>query len=121
MPSPLSIPSPVATALWRIVRALGAKHLTKWQSHFAVQSVLSRKLKQLDAVRTIWSWDRNVSLTSVFCPTRLLDVEDVLLPLRANLLGHPYPSNVVNSAADVVDRHVLIVGTAGQGKSLLLR
>lgn len=71
---------------------------------------LHAKLWQIQRVKTIWNTDRPLSLSSIYYPVSVQ-------------LTFPDSNDVrqVNSVDDLQHHHVVVYGTAGQGKSILMK
>jgi hypothetical protein len=71
---------------------------------------LHKKLWQIQRVKTIWNTDRPLSLTSIYYPVSV----QFTFPDKSQV-------RQVNSADDLQHGHVIVYGTAGQGKSILMK
>lgn len=71
---------------------------------------LHRRLWQIQKVKTIWNPDRPLSLSTIFYPVFVQHEID----------GHQV-NRQVESIAHLHYRHCILLGTAGQGKSILMK
>lgn len=71
---------------------------------------LHKRLWESQRVKTIWQTDRPLSLNSFFYPVKVLQERD----------GRSVEAKLT-ALHDLPDRHNIIFGTVGQGKSILLR
>ncbi len=71
---------------------------------------LHKKLWQIQRVKTIWNTDRPLSLSSIYFPVSV----QLTLPDNKQI-------RQVNSVDDLQHPHVIVYGTAGQGKSILMK
>lgn len=73
-------------------------------------SALHKRLWQIQKVKTIWNPDRPISLSTIFYPVTVQHEVDGRQVTRQ-----------VNSISDLHYDHCIILGTAGQGKSILMK
>jgi hypothetical protein len=98
--------APIIKDIYEGAKGEARKALTAW-SATGFPKKLARQISQIDAVRTIWSPDENVSLREFYYPCKILNREFEEVPIR--------------SVADLGEGSVVIQGSVGQGKSILIR
>jgi hypothetical protein len=92
--------------LYAIAKAEGGFHLKKWIAARHVDTVY-RHVRELRLVKTIWQLDKAVDLLAFFHPPKVYVDEG-----RAS----------INQLADLgYEGNIILEGTVGQGKSILLR
>lgn len=99
--------APLIKDLYEGAKGEVKKSLSQWNTA-GFQSKISKKILEIDKVRTIWSPEKNVSLRCFYHPNKL----------KKSSGGSGSP---LASLADLGDGCHVIQGIVGQGKSILLR
>ena len=73
-------------------------------------SALHNRLWQIQKVKTIWNPDRALSLGTIYHPVDVTIAREGFSVVKR-----------VNSSSDLLTSHCIIYGTAGQGKSILMK
>jgi predicted NACHT family NTPase len=75
---------------------------------------LHKRIWESQRVKTIWHTDKPISLSSFFYPVSIKSQE------KSKLTDKVYPIKIT-SLKNLPNKHTIIFGTVGQGKSILLR
>lgn len=97
--------SPIINDLYKGAKKAGARGLLKWEETTFARK-LARRLRIIDEVKTIWSPDKEVSIAATYYPSKI--IRD----------GKAIP---ITRLSDLGEGNIVIEGTVGQGKSVLLR
>lgn len=97
--------TPLITDLYKGAKKIGTRGFQKWEETTFPRK-LARRIRAIDEVKTIWSPEKEASLSSFYYPSKLI-VE-----------GKP---KLTTRLADLEGKNTVIEGTVGQGKSILLR
>jgi|GEM_PF-967202 len=97
--------TPLINDLYEGAKKAGVRGLKKWEERTFPRK-LARRLRAIEEVKTIWSPDKETTLDEFYYPPRVL------------FEGKP---RLLAKLSDLEGRNVVIEGTVGQGKSILLR
>lgn len=97
--------SPIINDLYKGAKKIGARGLLRWEATTFARK-LARRLRIIDEVKTIWSPDKEVSIATTYYPSKIIRNSKAVPITRLSDLG---------------EGNVVIEGTVGQGKSILLR
>lgn len=114
MPDPTTLTTAAAThlvkgPLQRACETAGQKYTAAMAKQ--VGKSLPKSLAALRLVKTLWQIDKKVDILQFYYPSRLID--------KASTDGRTFDIHTLDDLAD--NNHALILGTVGQGKSMLLR
>lgn len=97
--------TPLINDLYKGAKKIGARGFQKWEEKTFPRK-LARRIRAIDEVKTIWSPEKEASLSSFYYPSKLV------------LEGKP---KLATRLAELEGKNAVIEGTVGQGKSILLR
>lgn len=97
--------TPLINDLYKGAKRIGARGFQKWEEKTFPRK-LARRIRAIDEVKTIWSPEKEASLSSFYYPSKLM------------LEGKP---KLATRLAELEGKNAVIEGTVGQGKSILLR
>ena len=97
--------TPLISDLYKGAKRIGARGFQKWEEKTFPRK-LARRIRAIDEVKTIWSPEKEASLSSFYYPSKLISE------------GKP---KLTTRLADLEGKNAVIEGTVGQGKSILLR
>ena len=97
--------TPLINDLYKGAKKIGARGFQKWEEK-TFPKKLARRIRSIDEVKTIWSPEKEASLSSFYYPSKLI------------LEGKP---QLATRLAELEGKNVVMEGTVGQGKSILLR
>lgn len=97
--------TPLINDLYRGAKKIGARGFEKWDERTFPRK-LARRIRAIDEVKTIWSPEKEASLSIFYYPSKLI------------IEGKP---KLATRLAELEGKNAVIEGTVGQGKSVLLR
>lgn len=97
--------TPLINDLYKGAKKIGVRGFQKWEEKTFPRK-LARRIRAIDEVKTIWSPEKEASLSSFYYPSKLI-VEG--------------KSKLTTRLADLEGKNAVVEGTVGQGKSILLR
>jgi predicted NACHT family NTPase len=98
--------APIFGEIVKSAKGSAEKTLTKWSSK-GFASRIAKKLSTADKIKTIWSPNKDLSLLSIYYPSKIK--------------YHDRTTHSINSLADLPEENVVIEGIVGHGKSMFLR
>lgn len=97
--------TPLINDLYQGAKKIGARGFQKWEAKTFPRK-LAQRIRAIDEVKTIWSPEKEASLSSFYYPSKLI------------IEGKP---KLATRLFDLDGKNAVIEGTVGQGKSILLR
>jgi len=97
--------TPLINDLYKGAKKIGTRGFQKWEERTFPRK-LARRIRAIDEVKTIWSPEKEASLSSFYYPSKLI------------IEGKP---KLATRLAELEGKNSVIEGTVGQGKSILLR
>lgn len=97
--------TPLVNDLYKGAKKIGARGFQKWEEKNFPRK-LARRIRAIDEVKTIWSPEKETSLSIFYYPSKLI------------IEGKP---KLATRLTELEGKNSVIEGTVGQGKSILLR
>jgi hypothetical protein len=99
--------TPIIASLLKTAKDGAIKGLKRWQQT-TFPKRLAKSIEQLGKVKTLWSPEDEISLTSFYHPPNIIGLDK-------------HARKAIDSIREISEGNVVIQGIVGQGKSILLR